>query len=180
MVVGALLGAAAPGHRRARRTPSATSPCTPISSSGSNQDLARSVERLEAFAEIARAVGGETDLERVLSLILDHGREIVAARDAGRLPTRRRRAGGRERQRATLGRRSRGCRSTARSPARCCSPGGPRRVGPETDRAQLEQLAPDAAEAILVPLVFRGETLGVLAAINGADERRSTTRTSSC
>ncbi len=45
-----------------------------------NQQLAQSVERLEAFAEIARAVGGETDLERVLSLILAHGREIVAAR----------------------------------------------------------------------------------------------------
>ena len=29
-----------------------------------NQNLARSVEQLEAFAEIARAVGGETDLER--------------------------------------------------------------------------------------------------------------------
>ena len=47
---------------------------------GSNRDLARSVARLEAFAEIARAVGGETDLERILSLILAHGREIVSAR----------------------------------------------------------------------------------------------------
>ncbi|HJS95735.1 MAG TPA: hypothetical protein VJ741_15840, partial [Solirubrobacteraceae bacterium] len=46
----------------------------------SNRGLARSVERLEAFAEIARAVGGETELERVLSLILAQGREIVAAR----------------------------------------------------------------------------------------------------
>ena len=47
---------------------------------GSNRILARSVERLEAFAEIARAVGGETDLERILSLILSHGRGIVGAR----------------------------------------------------------------------------------------------------
>ena len=47
---------------------------------GSNRGLARSVGRLEAFAEIARAVGGETDLERILSLIIAHGREIVAAR----------------------------------------------------------------------------------------------------
>ncbi len=46
-----------------------------------NHHLGRSVERLEAFAEIARAVGGETDLERVLSLILAHAREIVAARE---------------------------------------------------------------------------------------------------
>ena len=45
-----------------------------------NQHLAQSVERLEAFAQIARAVGGETDLERVLSLIMAQGREIVGAR----------------------------------------------------------------------------------------------------
>ncbi len=44
-----------------------------------NETLGRTVEQLEAFAEIARAVGGETDLERVLSLILAHGREVVPA-----------------------------------------------------------------------------------------------------
>ncbi|MGA2929869.1 MAG: DUF4118 domain-containing protein, partial [Solirubrobacteraceae bacterium] len=45
-----------------------------------NADLAQSVERLEAFAQIARVVGGETDLRRVLSLILEHGRGIAGAR----------------------------------------------------------------------------------------------------
>ena len=50
--------------------------------------------------------------------------------------------------------------------------GRPRRAEAAADAAQLEQLAPDATEAILVPLVFRGETLGVLAGINGAGERR--------
>jgi len=92
---------------------------------GANQHLAQSVERLEAFAEIARAVGGETDLERVLSLILEHGREIVAARSL-----------------------------------RVCLPEG-------------EQLAavPDGGRALVVPLVFRGETLGVLAAIDREDGR---------
>ena len=49
---------------------------------GSIRGLARSVERLEAFAEIARAVGGETELERVLALIVDHGRGIVGAHTA--------------------------------------------------------------------------------------------------
>ncbi len=47
----------------------------------------------------------------------------------------------------------------------------PRRVGAEAEPAQLEQLAPDAKAAILVPLVFRGEPLGVLAGINGPGER---------
>ena len=37
--------------------------------------------------------------------------------------------------------------------------GQPRRVGSDADPARLEQLAPDAAAAILVPLVFRGEPL---------------------
>jgi len=45
-----------------------------------NARLARSVLRLEAFAQIAREVGGETDLRRVLELILRHGREIIEAR----------------------------------------------------------------------------------------------------
>ena len=137
---------------------------------GSNRGLARSVERLEAFAEIARAVGGETDLERILSLILAHGREVVAARtlviylpDGGEL--------------AAVSGSARRSDSQPRLPldgsiaGQVLLTGSPRRVGPETDPAQLEQLASDAAEAILVPLIFRGETLGVLAAINGARER---------
>jgi signal transduction histidine kinase len=45
-------------------------------------------------------------------------------------------------------------------------------VGAGADPAQLAQLAPDATAAILVPLVFRGEPLGVLAGINGAGERQ--------
>ena len=45
-----------------------------------NERLAQSVLRLEAFAQIARQVGGETDLARVLALILRHGREIIEAR----------------------------------------------------------------------------------------------------
>ena len=138
---------------------------------GSNRDLARSVGRLEAFAEIARAVGGETDLERVLSLIIAHGREIVSARtlviylpDGGEL--------------AAVSGNARRSESQPRLPVdgslagQVLLTGRPRRVGADADRSQLEQLAPDATEAILVPLVFRGETLGVLAAINGAGERR--------
>jgi len=136
----------------------------------SNHDLARSVERLEAFAEIARAVGGETDLERVLSLILAHGREIVSARtlviylpDGGEL--------------AAVSGSARRSESQPRLPldgslaGQVLLTGQPRRVGATAEASQLEQLAPDATEAILVPLVFRGATLGVLAGINGAAER---------
>jgi signal transduction histidine kinase len=139
----------------------------------SNRDLAQSVGRLEAFAEIARAVGGETDLERILSLIIAHGREIVSARtlviylpDGGEL--------------AAVSGTPRRSESRPRLPVdgslagQVLLTGRPRRVAAGPDRAQseqLEQLASAATEAILVPLVFRGETLGVLAGINGAGER---------
>ena len=40
----------------------------------------RAVRRLEATAAIARAVGGETDLDRVLELIVKRGRALLDAR----------------------------------------------------------------------------------------------------
>ncbi len=136
----------------------------------SNRGLARSVERLEAFAEIARAVGGETELERVLSLILAQGREIVSARTlVVYLPE-----GG---ELAAVSGSAMRSNSQPRLPLASSLAGDvllsgrPRRVGSDADPAQLEQLAPDAKAAILVPLVFRGEPLGVLAGINGAGER---------
>jgi signal transduction histidine kinase len=46
----------------------------------SNAELTLAVTRLEAFTEIARAVGGETELRTVLDRILVHGRAIVGAR----------------------------------------------------------------------------------------------------
>jgi signal transduction histidine kinase len=137
----------------------------------SNQGLARSVERLEAFAEIARAVGGETELDRVLSLILAHGREIVAARTLVMyLPE--------DGELAAVSASAMRSDSQPRLPlngslaGEVLLSGRPRRVGAGSDPAQLEQLAPDATAAILVPLVFRGEPLGVLAGINGAGERQ--------
>lgn len=136
----------------------------------SNRGLARGVERLEAFAQIARAVGGETELERVLSLILAHGREIVAARtlviylpegsELAAVSTSTQRSG--SHQRLPL---------NGSLAGEVLLSGHPRLVGPRSDPVRIEQLAPDASAAILVPLVFRGETLGVLAGINGAGER---------
>jgi signal transduction histidine kinase len=131
-----------------------------------NRQLAQSVERLEAFAEIARAVGGETDLERVLSLILAHGREIVPARElvaylpeadelvalAGNANTVQRK------RRLPLGGSLAG---------EVFLTGRPRRAAAEADRDEISQLDPRARTAMLVPLRFRGEMLGVLAAIDG-------------
>jgi two-component system, NarL family, sensor histidine kinase DevS len=43
-------------------------------------ELARSVAALQATTEIARAVGGETDLEHILELVAKRGRALVGAR----------------------------------------------------------------------------------------------------
>jgi signal transduction histidine kinase len=43
-------------------------------------ELERAVSALETTTEVARAVGGETDLQRILELIAERGRALVAAR----------------------------------------------------------------------------------------------------
>jgi two-component system, NarL family, sensor histidine kinase DevS len=43
-------------------------------------DLRRAVKRLQAATEVAIAVGGETDLDRVLDAIVERGRALVEAR----------------------------------------------------------------------------------------------------
>src|SRR6478752_7006242 len=43
-------------------------------------DLRRAVRRLQAATEVAIAVGGETDLDRVLDAIVERGRALVEAR----------------------------------------------------------------------------------------------------
>jgi signal transduction histidine kinase len=128
-----------------------------------NHQLARTVEQLEAFSEIARAVGGETELRRVLSLILEHGRgivprrlvvylrdgeELVAVSGPGETPE------GRAGRLPVVG----------SLPGEVLRGGRARRCGAGDER--LGELDTGAAAAILVPLVFRSETLGVLAGID--------------
>jgi signal transduction histidine kinase len=107
----------------------------------SNEELYRAVRRLEAFAEIARSVGGETDVRRVLDLILDHGRGVVDARAlAIYLPDSDEVRGTRLGEVLASGR-----------------------------RARLEgelALGVSAEAAVVVPLAFRGEPLGVLVALD--------------
>ena len=45
-----------------------------------SDDMERAVHRLEATTEIARAVGGETDLDRILEIVVKRGRALVEAR----------------------------------------------------------------------------------------------------
>jgi signal transduction histidine kinase len=123
------------------------------------EELERAVRRLEATTTIARAVGGETDLARVLELIVKRGRALVDAqgvlillRDgAGLLVA------------ATAGE----------------VPAGVAGSRVESQAASIDALGLDPESALTVPLVFRGQTLGLLAALGrraggtlGAEDER--------
>lgn len=116
----------------------------------SNAQLVQAVLRLDAFAEIARSVGGETDVQRVLALILDHGRGVVDARSL-----------------AILLRED----VPADSPlGSVLASGRPARLASE-DGSELE-LAPGvtARAAAVAPMAFRGEPLGVLVALDRVED----------
>ncbi len=116
-------------------------------------ELERAVVSLEATTAIARAVGGETDLERVLELIVKRGRSLAHARtvaifleDAGEL-----------RLAALAGERGDPApelRLELDSPL----------YGEVFRSGRTERVR--AGAALLVPLSFRGNAVGVLAAFD--------------
>jgi signal transduction histidine kinase len=140
-------------------------------------ELERAVRRLEATTVIARAVGMETDLSRVLELIvkraralvearslvlmLAEGDELVVAASAGQVDSRT--VGARLPQRTTVA-----GEVLARAEAE--------RITDVTTRLGLddEQMGVVGAETgLLVPLVYRGTALGVLGAFDRlADEQQ--------
>jgi signal transduction histidine kinase len=135
-----------------------------------NHHLARSVERLEAIGEIARALGDETDLERVLSLILAHAAEMVDARsvvmyllDGQQLVA--------ARTRAVPGEHARRVPVTGSLLGRVIQTRQPLTTHGDGSRTELSELWSGARTAVLLPLVFRGEALGVLVAMNGVEGR---------
>jgi signal transduction histidine kinase len=139
----------------------------------SNDNLGRTVDRLEAFEAIARAVGGEIDVDHVLRLILERGREILTggelvaylpeanelvAVDEARLP---------EGLRPRLA-------VDGSSVGEVFISGRSRRLTAANGLHELQPAASEDAVSILVPLVFRGETLGVLCVIETAGTDRLT------
>ncbi len=145
-------------------------------------DLERAVAGLEATTAIARAVGSETELQRVLELIVKRGRALVEARAMvlllaeGDMLALAACAGQVDPQAAR-------CAHPVRRHGRRGRPdaGRPERIGDVETRLALEEerLGVVGAEtALLVPLVYRGAPQGVLAAFDrlapeagfGADE----------
>jgi signal transduction histidine kinase len=131
-------------------------------------EMERAVHRLEATTEIAHAVGGETDLDRILEVVVKRGRALVEARSLLILL-----AAGEELLTAAIaGERERGT-ARARIPIAGSVPGrvleerAPRRV----HDLHLSLMARPSSEhagvtALLAPLLYRGRALGVLVALD--------------
>jgi GAF domain-containing protein len=137
--------------------------------------LEEAVLGLEATTQIARAIGGETDLARVLELIVKRGRALVRARSvlvdlvegddvvlvAGAGDVDQTRRGWRRPFAGTLAERAlttHASQLVAEVPAPA--------------RAELAPVLAGAEprDALLVPLVFRGRALGLLTAFTAQDE----------
>jgi signal transduction histidine kinase len=113
------------------------------------EELERAVRRLEATTTIARAVGGETDLSRVLELIVKRGRALVDAQGV-----------------LILLREGPGLVVAATAGE---VPPGVAGSRLETPGASIDALGLDPASTLTVPLVFRGQSLGLLAALGRRD-----------
>ena len=126
-------------------------------------ELRRAVRRLQAATDVAIAVGGETDLERVLEAIVERGRALVEARaliillregDDLIVAATAAVAGGLDPQVAQL-------RIRAKEASEQVLLG--RFTGADLD-------AKESGRALLAPLLFRGEPLGVVVALDRIGE----------
>ena len=137
-------------------------------------ELERAVEGLQATTAIARALGSETDLDRVLELIVKRGRALVRARsvvlllhEGDRLVAA---AGAGQLDADTLGASIPEADSVAGEVLRS---GRPERIADVAVRLGLqdERLGiPGAETALLVPLRYRQRALGVLCAFDRLGE----------
>jgi signal transduction histidine kinase len=131
-------------------------------------EMERAVHKLEATTEIARAVGGETDLERILEIVVKRGRALVEARSLLILLR-----DGDELAPASIAGEREGPVVEARIPIAGSIPGqvleagDPRRVIDLDPSMMARPGRPEAGvTALLVPLVFRGQALGILIALD--------------
>jgi signal transduction histidine kinase len=133
-------------------------------------DAERAVRRLEATGAIARAVGSETELDRVLELIVKRGRALIDARSVVLLLIERDRfhlaAGAGEVAETALGGRFPIAESATGD---VLFSGRPERIDDVPSRLRISDSnlgVTGAATALLVPLVYRNTPLGLLAAFD--------------
>jgi len=139
-------------------------------------ELKRTVDALDATIQIARALGGETDLDLILGLVAKRGRALVAARalvieheQAGEMVVA---AAAGEVPDGLVGQRVDQEGSLASAALRV-----PRtlRVEDQPNRARFERhglgrLGLRAEAGLVVPLVFRGRGYGVLIAVDRLED----------
>jgi signal transduction histidine kinase len=132
-------------------------------------ELQRAVRSLEATTTIAKALGGETDLDRLLDLIAKRARALVEARTVLILLVE-----GQELAHAAGAGETPSSGRDVRIPIDDSVPGAvlrsrkPERLADVRSRVRLSlgELPPDARTALLVPLVFRGQSHGLLIAFD--------------
>jgi signal transduction histidine kinase len=140
--------------------------------------LQQTVHALDATIQIARALGGETDLDAILALVAKRGRALVSARtliiellSGGELELA---AGAGELPDGLIGQRVSLADTVASAALRA---GKTQRLTDQLNRARFQQhglghLGLSAANGLIVPLVFRDQPYGVLVALdhlNGGD-----------
>jgi signal transduction histidine kinase len=134
--------------------------------------LMRTVQALDATVQIARAIGGETDLEKILELVAKRGRALVSARalviEHERGAEMVVAAGAGELTPGLIGKSVDAGDSLAAAALRASSTlrleAEPNRV--RFDRHGLGQLGLRASAGLVVPLIFRGQGHGVLIAVD--------------
>jgi signal transduction histidine kinase len=132
------------------------------------RDLERAVRGLEATTEIARALAGETELDRVLELIVKRGRALVEATAVVIMLL----EGDELVVEATAGDIDASTHGTRLPVASSFSgevvlTGSPERVGDVQPRLRHRAVVMAGVQsALLVPLVFRGTAYGVLSAFD--------------
>jgi signal transduction histidine kinase len=132
-------------------------------------ELQRAVASFEAALAVARAVGGETDLDRILELIVKRGRALVDARSMFVALESR----GQLNVDAVAGELGRSLRHQAvdigdTPAADALTFHQPVHLAGEGDATITVFEGVEARAALLVPLVFRGVAVGVLGALDPA------------
>jgi signal transduction histidine kinase len=131
-------------------------------------EMERAVHRLEATTEIARAVGGETELDRILEIVVKRGRALVEARSLLILLR-----GGDDLVPVSVAGESAGPAAKSSVPIAGSIPGQvlearePRRTRDLDPSLLARPASPEnGVTALLAPLVYRGQALGVLVALD--------------
>ncbi len=145
------------------------------------QELARTVAALEATTQIARAIGGETNLELVLELVAKRARALVSARtlliELQRGSELEVAAGAGELSGDLIGKRVPLAGTVAAQASRTHRV---QRLDDELNSARfneagLGRLGVEAAAGIVVPLIYRGSAQGVLVALDRIEDGPSFT-----